>query len=416
MDTDISNPRDRHLFGPGPKRILSLGGSGNSGAGLPIFIAFLERIEKVLSENTKSSVRLGDQFDLVGGASTGAITAAAVALGNSMSETKDLLFKFLPLAFKRPSFRMPVMQAKYDAGDLRRQIQILVGDRELSSAELSTGFCIIMKRMDTGSPWIASNNPRAPYWENSRDSIGNKNYPLVNLLCASTAAPHFFDPELLPVSKDKAVLSHDDAQPLDVPWVARFMQASLRKFGLLRQPKISADDFGLFVDGTLSPHGNPSLALLQLATFRAYGINWPPGPELLTVCSIGGGRQPFKPPSTNPISRTTTLAISALTSLMTDAEESIISQMQYLGECPNPWPVSDTGISADDEPLGGKICRFLHYDIELEERWIKDNLGETLSSQDLGRFQQLDDPAVMNDLYRLAQMAAERQVKPEHFS
>ena len=39
--------RDRHLFGPGPKRILALDGGGVRGA---ISVAFLERIEKIIQE------------------------------------------------------------------------------------------------------------------------------------------------------------------------------------------------------------------------------------------------------------------------------------------------------------------------------------------------------------------------------
>ena len=38
--------RDQHLFGPGPKRILSLDGGGVRGI---ISLAYLERIEALLS-------------------------------------------------------------------------------------------------------------------------------------------------------------------------------------------------------------------------------------------------------------------------------------------------------------------------------------------------------------------------------
>jgi hypothetical protein len=44
-------------------------------------VAFLERIETILSEREGREVRLGDWFDLVGGTSTGAVIAGALALG-----------------------------------------------------------------------------------------------------------------------------------------------------------------------------------------------------------------------------------------------------------------------------------------------------------------------------------------------
>jgi patatin-like phospholipase/acyl hydrolase len=68
--------RDRHLFGPGPKRILALDGGGVRGA---ISVAFLERIESLLSERLGGAIRLGDWFDLVGGTSTGALISGALA-------------------------------------------------------------------------------------------------------------------------------------------------------------------------------------------------------------------------------------------------------------------------------------------------------------------------------------------------
>ena len=44
--------RDRHLFGPGPKRLLALDGGGVRGA---LTVAFLERIETLLKERTATT-------------------------------------------------------------------------------------------------------------------------------------------------------------------------------------------------------------------------------------------------------------------------------------------------------------------------------------------------------------------------
>ena len=82
---DYTCARDYQLFGPGPKRILTLDGGGVRGA---LTLAFLERIEAILSEHrggstpegAGTSVRLGDYFDLIGGTSTGAIIAGALAI------------------------------------------------------------------------------------------------------------------------------------------------------------------------------------------------------------------------------------------------------------------------------------------------------------------------------------------------
>ena len=67
---------------------------------------------------------------------------------------------------------IPVLQQKFDARGLLKQIEDVVGTRVLSSPDLITGLCIVTQRLDTGSPWIISNNPRAPYWEDGAGYIG----------------------------------------------------------------------------------------------------------------------------------------------------------------------------------------------------------------------------------------------------
>jgi len=411
----FENSRDRHLFGPGPKRVLALDGGGVRGA---LTVAFLERIETLLSEHDGKEVRLGDYFDLVGGTSTGAVIAGALALGYRTAQVKDFYLKLAPFAFKRQRWRIPLLQAKFDARGLRRQIEEVVGDRVLQSTDLITGFCIITKRMDTGSPWIISNNPRAPYWESSTGDIGNKDYPLVNLVRASTAAPHFFDPELLPISRNEPLLPDALAKPLNVPWPARAVQALLRRLGFGPHAKIDSSTYGLFVDGGVTPHNNPSLALFQMAILSPFKIKWPTGPERLTIFSLGTGTyRPRLSYKSLGFARFTKLAFHALISLMTDAEVLVLALMQWMGECPAPWPInSEVGTLATDVPPGGKMFRFLRYDVRLEKDWLARELNYDVSDDTIARLRGMDDPAAVHQLYEIGRMAAAKQVKIEHLT
>jgi uncharacterized protein len=73
--------RDQHLFAARPKRI----GGGVRGA---ISIGFLERLEKIIEEIEGKPTRLGDWFDLIGGTSTGAIIACALAFGYRVGDVR----------------------------------------------------------------------------------------------------------------------------------------------------------------------------------------------------------------------------------------------------------------------------------------------------------------------------------------
>jgi uncharacterized protein len=405
--TKLETSRDRHLFGPGPKRLLAIDGGGVRGA---LTVAFLERIEKLLGERDGKDVRLGDYFDLIGGTSTGAVIAGALALGYRTEQVKDFYLRLAPFAFTRARWHIPVLQAKFDARGLRKQIEDVVGDRILSSPDLITGFCLITKRMDTGSPWIISNNPRAPYWEDGKDYIGNKSYPLVNLVRASTAAPHFFDPELLPIIQNEEL---PDALATSQ---GRALQWLLQKIGLRKRVKLNSNTHGLFVDGGVTPHNNPALALFQLVTLPPFNINWPTGPDRLTVISLGTGT--FRPRlsfESLGFARYAKLAFHALISMMTDAETLVLTMMQWMGECPAPWQInSEIGTLADVIPPGGKQFRFLRYDVRLEKNWLANELSIQVSDELLERLRGMDDPTVVNELYAIGCAAAEKQVKLEH--
>jgi len=406
--------RDYQLFSAGPKRVLALDGGGVRGA---ITVAFLERIEALLSQQQGRPIRLGDYFQLVGGTSTGSIIAGALALGFTAAQVKDIYTRLAPLAFVRRKRSIPVFQPKFDVRALRGEIEKIVGDLELQSDRLITGLCVVTKRMDTGSPWILANNPGAPYWNDGPESDGNRYYRLANLVRASTAAPHYFDPELLPINRRKAQLPLATAAPMEVPFLARFTQALLERIGW--RPKAVPDmtDYGLFIDGGMTPHNNPSFALLQMITLKAFNLCWTPGPESLSVVSIGTGT--FRPRLKYQdlgFTRFPQLAIHALMSLMTDAEMLILAQMQWLGECPAPWIInSEIGTLAGDGPPGGKLFRFLRYDVRLEAEWLQERLGLKIAQKDIDRYRCMDEPAIVHDIYEIAKLAAQQQVKPEHF-
>ncbi|HEY3679311.1 MAG TPA: patatin-like phospholipase family protein, partial [Bradyrhizobium sp.] len=91
--TQLANSRDRHLFGPGPKRILSLDGGGVRGA---ITVSFLEKLEKVIEEIEGKPTLLCDWFDLIGGTSAGSIIATALALGLKASEIRAIQTALAP--------------------------------------------------------------------------------------------------------------------------------------------------------------------------------------------------------------------------------------------------------------------------------------------------------------------------------
>lgn len=75
---------------PGPKRLLALDGGGMRGA---LTLEVLAALEAMLRRETggDDSFVLGDWFDYIAGTSTGAIIAAALALGMPVlrNETTD---------------------------------------------------------------------------------------------------------------------------------------------------------------------------------------------------------------------------------------------------------------------------------------------------------------------------------------
>src|SRR4051794_3527212 len=120
--------RDRHLFGPGPKRMLSLDGGGVRGA---ISIAFLERLEKLIEEVEGRPTLLSDWFDFIGGTSTGAIIAGALALGFRAADVRTFYHTLGPKVFRRSFWRIAGVMSKFDRQNLIAELDSILGNRTL---------------------------------------------------------------------------------------------------------------------------------------------------------------------------------------------------------------------------------------------------------------------------------------------
>jgi hypothetical protein len=381
-----------HLHGPGPKRMLGLDGGGVLGV---IEIAFLEEIERLLRHRTRNPrLVLSEYFDLIGGTSTGAIIATALALGMTAAQVKNLYFDFAPAVFKSPLIPIEYVFPKFDSAGLGRKLREVLGERQLRSEDLRTGLAIVTKRVDTGSPWVLTNNPRSRYWNDGEidkrtgrpTHIANKRYRLRDLVRASTAAPFYFSPHKI---------------------------------------RIADGVEGLFVDGGISPHNNPSLQLLMLAGIDGYGFNWKIGKDDLLLISIGAGwTRPTIFLEEGTRSWAVKLAAKTLETLVWDGNVNTLTLLQWMSEPRCPWPINSEIGTLQGEflgvRLGGKeLFRFQRYDVALDRIWIKEKLGVEISSEELERLKRFMDPGTMEKAYVLGQIAAAKQVAgedfPEHF-
>ena len=356
------------------KRLVALDGGGVRGI---VSIAFLERIEALLKEASGAgdAFRLADHFHLVGGTSTGAILAAALATGRSVAEIKALYLDLAPRVFRRYWSRLPYVRARFATSPISEVLAAELGDMSLDDPKIRTKLAIVMKRVDTGRPWIVSNLPDQPYWNDSPNGgrHGNRRYKLATLVRASTAAPSFFGPERISIAAD--------------------------------QPP------GVFIDGGITPFNSPTLPLLMLATLRAYGLCWPLGPENFSMISIGTGRHRHKV-TPSPFVPAAVFAAETLAGLIEDCQATSLMLMQWLSDSEAPWFLNREIQDLQGERLCGRpLFAFQRYDLLLEETWLKDHLGEKIDARKLKHLRRMDDPATMPDLYALALKAAERQVK-----
>jgi predicted acylesterase/phospholipase RssA len=171
------HPRSRNEhFDPsnGPKRILALDGGGLRGI---LTLGILEAVERTLRErhDNDAGFRLCHYFDLIAGTSTGAIIAAALAIGMSVADITDKYRSLGSRVFKRSLLRQGLLRARYNEAQLIDELKGVYGaDTTLGGNRILTGLLLVIKRLDTASPWPVSNNPNGQFFASRPDGmIGN---------------------------------------------------------------------------------------------------------------------------------------------------------------------------------------------------------------------------------------------------
>lgn len=370
--------RDEHLFGDGPKRLLALDGGGIRGA---LTLGYLGRIETILRDRAGGNpdFRLCDYFDLIGGTSTGSIIATALALGFSVAELDQIYLDLADNVFQQGVLRFGVFDAKFPKEPLVQALTNYMGDETLGSDALRTGLMVMTKRFDTGSPWLFHNNPRGKYFNATDGGVPNRDLPLRAIVRASTAAPHYFEPEYISIA-----------------------------------PGLG----GAFVDGAVSPYNNPALQLLMLATLGGYGLNWPMGENRLLLVSTGTGFRSV-PVRTDDVMEmpAVKLAAQSIMSIMSDANWQNQAILQWMARSPTPWTIdSEVGdLGVDDLGPGPPLISYLRYDVAFEPQWLRDVLDVEMADDKCAELFAMDNPRNVRELTALGHRAAEVQVDPSHF-
>jgi predicted acylesterase/phospholipase RssA len=377
--------RDQHLFDPGPKRILALDGGGVRGI---LTLQYLKRMESLLRARSGNdpNFRLSHYFDLIGGTSTGSIIATGLALGWSVEKLETLYHELAEQIFQKSIWRQGILQAKFPRTPLMKALTAQFEDRTLGSEDVQTGLMIMTKRLDTGSPWPLMNNPKGRYFDpvvKKGQTVPNKDFLLREVVRASTAAPHYFNPERLKISSEAD---------------GSFVE-------------------GVFVDGGVSPHNNPALQLLLTATTEGFGLKWLTGVDQLLLVSVGTGAQEIRMPAKDIMDMSSAkVALQALASLMNDCDAMNQTMLQWMSRSPTAWTIDREIGDLQNDVLGGKeLFSYLRYNVVLDRDWLKDNLKVDLKASEVKGLQEMDKPKNMSRLALLGGIAAQSQIHPTHF-
>lgn len=353
---------------PGPKRLLALDGGGIRGV---LSLEVLAGLERQLRDGRGDpDLVLSDYFDYIGGTSTGAIIAAALAMGKPVAEVQERYATLGRKVFRRRFLPMR-LRSLYRDGPLTEELEAFFGaGTTLGDPRFRSLLLVVLHNTVTDSPWPLSNCTRARYNRADRylhdEPDRNLDLSLSTLVRGSTAAPVYFPPQRLRVGRLEYV----------------------------------------FQDGGMTPFNNAALLLFLMATLPEYGLCWPAGEDDLLVVSVGTGSAAAVHPGLHP--RRVGLLFNAANFPSVFMRGASVGQdlvCRSLGR-------TRAGAALDREfgsrleavaPGGRNLFTYLRYDADLADDALE-ALG--IPARDRGRLRKLDAVDAMSHLQTVGRHVA----------
>lgn len=372
------------ILSPGPKKLLAIDGGGIRGV---LALQILAKIESLLrAETGNADYRLADYFDYVAGTSTGAIIAAGIALGKPVQEILDFYLEHGAAMFAKVS-RLRWLRDKfgyrYESRPLAAKLQSAYGrSTTLGSEHIKTLLLVVMRNATTDSPWPISNNPFAKYNDPAHPT-NNLNFPLWQLVRASTAAPTYFAPEVITI----------DGKPF------------------------------VFVDGGVTMYNNPAFQMFLMATVDRYWNKAPPeqrgwetGTDKMLVVSVGTGTSADSHYSLKPTEMHLLFNAKSIPSALMYAA---LNEQDFLcrvfGDCisgPNLDREVDR-MSPSTGPLREKLFRYARYNAELTVDGLRNLRCPYIKPENV---QKMDSTQFIPALQVVGKAAADLYVDRAHFN
>lgn len=363
---------------PGPKKILALDGGGIRGM---ITVEVLAGIEEKLRKSLKRGPNfvLADYFDFVAGTSTGAIIATCISWGMKVDEIRDFYVASGREMFDKAHL-LKRFRYKYEDDKLIQKMQSIFGkDTTLGSDKLRSVLMLVMRNATTDSPWPLSNNPFAKYNQPERRKAPchdcNLDFPIWQLVRASTAAPVYFPPEVI---------------------------------------EMGSKEF-IFVDGGITTYNNPAFLAFLMATVEPYNMNWSVGERNLLLVSIGTGTSPQANENLDPSDMNLLYNAGTIPSALMYAA---LNEQDFLcrvfGNCLAGGKLDrEIGdMIGTKGPVSPKLFTYMRYNAELSREGLDELKLPDIRPQDV---QKLDSVEHIADLQWIGKAIAEKKTKPGHF-